>query len=336
MVTLTGCETLHYYSQAVSGQMKIVSGRKSIDRLLAAPETPQTLKTQLKLVLDIREFAKAALHLPVNNHYLTYTDLKRPYVVWNVFAAPEFSLEPKTWYYPVIGRTAYRGYFSKSMALRHANTLTKKHFDVYVAGISAYSTLGWFDDSVLSTTIHRADSGLAALIFHELAHQVLYIKGDTAFNESFATAVEQEGLRRWIQATHNPSAYQDYLRQRQRKKQFIQLIADFRSRLQTLYGRVLLPADKRRLKNDIFIQLKLEYTHMKRAWQGYPGYDNWFKEPLNNAKLISVSTYYDYVPAFIKILEQSDGHLEQFYRHCEELAELSKSERHRRLQNYFN
>ncbi len=336
LVTLSGCETLHYYGQAVSGQMKILTGRKSIDRLLSAPETPRTLKTRLRLVLEIREFAKEALHLPIGNHYLSYIDLKRPYAVWNVFAAPEFSLEPKTWYYPVIGRTAYRGYFSEQMAIRYADGLKKNHFDVYVAGIAAYSTLGWFDDPVLNTVIHRSDTELAALIFHELAHQVLYVENDTAFNESFATAVEQEGLRRWMHTTHNQPVYQDYLLQRRKREQFIQLITRFRSRLQALYCQTLMPDDKRPLKKDIFNQLRLEYAQMKQTRQGYTGYDYWFKEPLNNAKLISVSTYYDYLPAFIKILEQSDGDLEQFYGRCKKLAELSKSERNRRLKNYFN
>jgi predicted aminopeptidase len=336
LVTVAGCETLHFYGQAVSGQMKILTERKSIDRLLSAPETPQTLKTRLRLVLDIREFAKEALHLPVDNHYLSYIDLKRPYAVWNVFATPEFSLEPRTWYYPVIGRTAYRGYFSKKMAIRYADRLKKKNFDVYVAGIAAYSTLGWFDDSVLNTVIHRSDTRLSALIFHELAHQVLYVKDDTVFNESFATAVEQEGLRRWMHATHNQPAYRGYLLQRRRREQFIQLIARFRSRLEALYRQTLLPDDKRPFKKDIFNQLRFEYARMKQAWQGYRGYDYWFKEPLNNAKLISVSTYYDYLPAFIKILEQSDGDLEQFYERCNELAGLSKSERNRILKNYFN
>jgi len=336
LATLSGCETLHYYGQAVSGQMEILTRRKSIDRLLSAPETPQTLKTRLRLVLDIREFAKKNLHLPVGNHYLSYIDLKRPYAVWNVFAAPEFSLEPKTWYYPVIGRTAYRGYFSIQTAVRYAEGLKKNHFDVYVAGIAAYSTLGWFDDPVLNTVIHRPDTGLTALIFHELAHQVLYVDNDTAFNESFATAVEQEGLRRWMHAAHNQPAYQDYLVQRRKREQFIQLITRFRSRLETLYSQALLPDDKRPLKRDIFNQLRLEYAQLKKTWQGYTGYDYWFKAPLNNAKLISVSTYYDYLPAFKKILEQSDGDLEQFYGRCKKLAELSKSERNRRLKNYSN
>ena len=336
VVILSGCETLNYYGQAVSGQMKILTGRKSIDRLLSSPETPQNLKTRLQLVLDIREFAEEALHLPVGNHYLSYIDLKRPYVVWNVFAAPEFSLEPKTWYYPIIGRAAYRGYFSKQTAIRYADGLKKKQFDVYVAGIAAYSTLGWFDDPVLNTVIHRTNTGLAALLFHELAHQVLYIKDDTAFNESFATAVEQEGLRRWLHVNHNQPSYQDYLLQRRRHEQFIQLITRFRLRLETLYSQTLLPDDKRPLKKDIFDQLRFEYAQVKQAWQGYSGYDYWFKGPLNNAKLVSVSTYYDYLPAFIKILHQSNGDLKQFYGRCKKLAGLSKSERRHRLKNDFN
>ncbi|UCH19983.1 MAG: aminopeptidase, partial [Deltaproteobacteria bacterium] len=264
--------------------------------------------------------------------YLSYTDLERPYAVWNVFVAPEFSLEPKTWYYPVIGRAVYRGYFSKQDAMRYAAKLNQKGFDVYVAGVAAYSTLGWFDDSVLNTVIHRTDTGLAALIFHELAHQVLYIKDDTVFNESFATAVEQEGLRRWMTATNNQQAYQRYLSQRRRHQEFIQLVLTYRQQLESLYRQSLPHHDKRALKKNIFNQLRIEYERMKDHWQGYSGYDYWFEEPLNNAKLIPVSTYHDLVPVFMRILEQNGGDLGYFYGACKKLAKLSRSERHHRMQ----
>lgn len=331
-MVLIGCETLHYYGQAASGQLEILTRREPIDQLLAEPETPQTLKTRLQLVLDIREFANSALQLPAANHYLSYTDLERPYAVWNVFVAPEFSLEPKTWYYPVIGQAAYRGYFSKQDAARYAAKLNKKGFDVYVAGIAAYSTLGWFDDSVLNTVIHRTDAGLAALIFHELAHQVLYIKNDTPFNEGFATTVEQEGLRRWMAAINNQHGYQRYLRQQRRHREFIHLVMKYRQRLESLYRQSLAHEDKRALKKNIFNQLRIEYERMKDNWQGYGGYDYWFEEPLNNAKLIPVSTYHDLVPAFMRILAQNDGELSAFYEACKKLAELPKSERHQSMQ----
>jgi len=334
-VALSGCDTVHYYGQAISGQLKILANRNPIDRLLIEPETPQPLKTRLRLVLEIRAFAKDALHLPTGNHYLSYTDLNRPYVVWNVFAAPEFSLESKTWYYPIIGRAAYRGYFSKQTALTYADKLHHKGFDVYVAGVAAYSTLGWFDDSILNTVIHRTETGLAALIFHELAHQVLYIKDDTAFNESFATAVEQEGLRRWMTAANTPQAYQAYLRQRRRRHEFVALVMKYRLQLESLYRQSLSYDDKRKAKITMFNQMRIEYDRLKSNWQGYTGFDYWYDEPLNNAKLLSVSTYHDYVPAFIRILEQNEGDLVKFYGACKSLSKLPKTERSFRLQKIW-
>lgn len=334
-VTLAGCESLRYYSQAAAGQIRILKNRQPIDELLSEPHTSQTLKTQLKLVLDIREFAEKELHLPVGNNYLTYTDLKRSYAVWNVYAAPAFSLTPKTWYYPIIGRAAYRGYFSENDALRYADELDEKGFDIYVVGVATYSTLGWFDDSVFSTMIHHSQSGLAAIVFHELAHKLLYVEGDTAFNESFATAVEQEGLRRWMISAGNPQAYQNYLHRRRQHRQFIQLLTKYRRMLESLYNKELPPAEKKEAKSSIFKKLKDEYFEVKSNWQKSVGYDNWFNQPLNNAKLISVSTYHDFVPAFIRLLMLCDGDLEQFYTKCKNLAKLSKAERHRQLLNFI-
>ena len=327
-----GCESVRYYSHIASGQMHIVSQRQSIRELITDPGTDPQLKRQLQQILEIRNFAQRALSLPVGNHYLSYTALDRPYVVWNVSAAPEFSFTPKSWYYPFIGHAAYRGYFSKDMAVRCAEQLKKQGLDVYVGGVTAYSTLGWFSDTVFSTIIHRDESATAALIFHELAHLILYVSDDTTFNESFATTVEQEGLRRWMAANGNPLGYQTYVLQGQRRQEFLALVTKYHEKLAQLYRQEnMVPEEMRHRKAALFADMRDEYTDLKADWHGYAGYDNWFDTTLNNAKLNSVGTYYDLVPAFTQLLASQDGRLEAFYTECRILAELPKSERNRRL-----
>jgi predicted aminopeptidase len=253
-------------------------------------------------------------------------------VVWNVSAAPEFSFTPKTWYYPFIGHAAYRGYFSKDMAERCAEQLKKQGLDVYVGGVTAYSTLGWFSDTVFSTIIRRDESATAALIFHELAHQILYVSDDTTFNESFATTVEQEGLRRWMATNGNPLGYQTYVLQSRRRQEFLALVTKYHEKLAELYRQEnMVPEEMRYRKAALFADMRDDYTDLKADWHGYAGYDNWFDTTLNNAKLNSVGTYYDLVPAFTQLLASQDGRLEAFYTECRILAELPKSERHRRL-----
>jgi len=249
---LWGCQTVHYYSQAIDGQCRILLKRQPISAIMADSESPQSLRERLMFILKVREFAKNELRLPVNNHYLTYVDLNRPFVLWNVFAAPEFSLASKTWCYPVAGCAAYRGYFAETDAQQYADRLSKQGYDVFVGGVTAYSTLGWFDDPVLSTFIRFSEARTAALIFHELAHQILYVKDDTAFNESFATFVEQEGLRRWQHASGSERIYIEYLRQHRRREQFVQLILHYRQRLELLYQTDLTPSEKRARKATIF------------------------------------------------------------------------------------
>jgi predicted aminopeptidase len=327
-----GCESVRYYSHIASGQMHIVSQRQSIRDIITAPDTDPQLKRQLQQILEIRNFAQKELSLPVDSHYLSYTDLDRPYVVWNVSAAPEFSLTPKTWYYPFIGHAAYRGYFSKDMAMRCAQQLEKQGLDVYVGGVTAYSTLGWFSDTVFSTIIRRDESATAALIFHELAHQILYVSDDTTFNESFATTVEQEGLRRWMAANGNPLGYQAYVLQGRRRQGYLALVTTYREKLAELYRQEnMVPEEMRLRKAALFADMRDEYADLKADWHGYPGYDNWFDTTLNNAKLNSVGTYYDLVPAFTQLLASQDGSLEAFYAECRILAGLPKSERSRRL-----
>jgi predicted aminopeptidase len=327
-----GCESVRYYSHIASGQMHIVSQRQSIRELITDPGTDPQLKRQLQQILEIRNFAQRALSLPVGSHYLSYTALDRPYVVWNVSAAPEFSFTPKSWYYPFIGHAAYRGYFSKDMAVRCAEQLKKQGLDVYVGGVTAYSTLGWFSDTVFSTIIRRDESATAALIFHELAHLILYVSDDTTFNESFATTVEQEGLRRWMAANGNPLGYQTYVLQGRRRQEFLALVTKYHEKLAQLYRQEnMVPEEMRHRKAALFADMRDEYTDLKADWHGYAGYDNWFDTTLNNAKLNSVGTYYDLVPAFTQLLASQDGRLEAFYTECRILAELPKSERNRRL-----
>jgi len=330
-----GCESVHYYSQAIEGQYRILAARQPISEILTDPESPESLRASLTHILAVRQFAENVLRLPVKNHYLAYVDLKRPYVVWNVTAAPEFSLTPKTWCYPVVGCAAYRGYFTENNARQYADKLSSQGFEVYVAGVRAYSTLGWFDDPVLSTFIRYSEDQSAALLFHELAHQELYVKGDTAFNESFATAVEQEGLKRWQAQAQASSRYRDYLEGYRRHQQFIQLIMHYRRILEALYQSDASALDKREQKASIFSALRGEFDRLKTQKNGWANYDNWMNHSLNNAKIASVAAYHDFVPAFQKLLLENDGNMNQFYQACRKLARATKDERHRILSSYL-
>ena len=333
---LTGCESIRYYNHLISGQIKIINKNKPIHQLLDEPHVSEKLKAQLKLVLDIREFAKNELYLPVKNQYLSFVDLERPFAVWNVYATPEFSFTPKTWCYPVVGCTAYRGYFSKQDARDYTDKLKNQGYDVFMGGVAAYSTLGWFDDPVLSTFVYRSNVKLAALIFHELAHQLFYVEDDTTFNESFATAVEQEGLRRWLATKNDLGALTDYHTDYQRRRQFVQLVMKYRKQLESLYAEDVSTPSKRDAKALVFDGLRDEYRLLKQQWEGYSGYDLWFGNTLNNAQLISVSTYYDFVPEFLKLLQHSEYNLKLFYKECQNLAKKTKEERRVRLQQYLN
>ncbi|MEJ2657639.1 MAG: aminopeptidase [Desulfobacterales bacterium] len=222
--TLTGCSSIRYYGQLISGQISILNKRQPIHQILEEPDAPEKLKQKLKLILDIRKFAKDDLFLPADDQYLSYVALERRFAVWNVYATPEFSFSAKTWCYPIIGCAVYRGYFSETDAFNYAEQLKAKGYDVYIGGVVAYSTLGWFDDPVLSTFIYSSDIKLAALIFHELAHHLLYVPDDTTFNESFATTVEQVSLRRWLATKHHLKYYDDYMTHYRRRQQFIDLV----------------------------------------------------------------------------------------------------------------
>lgn len=322
---LVSCETLSYYSQAAKGQLAILFSRESIVKLLAEDSLDPALRAKLNLVLDIRSFAESELLLPVADNYSSYVDVGRDHVVWNVFAAPEFSTSPVNWCYPIAGCVSYRGYFSEAAANAFAMETAADGYDVYTGGVDAYSTLGWFEDSLLSTVVDRSDFQLAALIFHELAHQVVYLPGDTTFNESFATAVEREGLRRWLTRQGDSAALADAELNRLRQNQFIDLVMVYQQKFEKLYLREQGAEQMRLGKHQLQDELRSDYAEIKLAWGGYSGYDSWFAKPLNNAQLSTVSAYNDLVPFFESELSAREGDLGAFYQRVEALSQLEKS-----------
>jgi predicted aminopeptidase len=330
LTALGGCSSIQYYAQAVHGEMSLIGAAKPIDKVLADPDSSDKLKAKLTKVQQIRQYAVTELGLPDNASYKRYADLHRQYVLWNIVATPELSLTPKQWCFPIAGCVAYRGYYDKDDALAYAAELRAQGYDVEIGGVPAYSTLGWFSDPVLSTFINYSDAELARMIFHELAHQVVYAPGDSQFNESFATSVEEVGVDRWLTQFGSEQMRKDMLDSEKRQRDFLVLLLKYRKRLEVLYASAASSDEKRAQKAAIFQALKDEYQTLKQSWGGYAGYDHWFAEPLNNAHLASIATYHDFVPAF-KVLLQQQRTFPKFYEAVRELSKLDKDERHRRL-----
>lgn len=327
-----GCANLGYYWQSVSGQLEVWRRERPVAEVLADPVAAQSLKDKLARVLEIRAFASRELGLPDNQSYRRYADLGRPFVVWNVFAAPEFSVEPLRWCLAFAGCVNYRGYFEKGAAEQFAAELARQGHEVYIGGVPAYSTLGWFDDPVLNTFIHYPDVDIAQLVFHELAHQVTYAKDDTAFNESFATAVEQEGVRRWVaRAGGDARQLEEFERNRRARREFAQLVQKVRGRLEALYRTRLAPEAMRERKSALLAALDAEYRALKAGWGGVDRYDSWFARQPNNAQLASVGIYTQLVPAFEVLLLRESGDLGRFYASVRDLAALPKEQRDARL-----
>lgn len=328
---LAGCGTLGYYVQAVSGHFELMSARVPIDELIADPATSDALRARLKVAQEAREYAIHELGLPDNGSYTRFVQLDREAVVWNVFAAPEFALQAKTWCFPVAGCVVYRGYFSLDRARREAGRFAAEGFDTWVGGAAAYSTLGRFEDPLLSTMLYREDARLAGMLFHELAHQRLYAKGDSAFNEAFATAVEEEGVRRWLGRAGRNEELAAWRSLVERTQAFESLLGRTRARLQELYSSAIPEPEMRAAKAAQFARLEQDYQALKASWDGWNGYDRWFEAPLNNARLIPSATYRRLLPAFNRLLREADGDLEAFYAACESLAELSQKKRDEEL-----
>ena len=347
MAGAVGCQSVGYYSQAIHGQYEILTRQQRIDKLIADPKTPAPLRDQLQLVMQLRAFAKDELKLPVDGHYLKYVDVHREYVVWNVQATPKFSLQPHTWWYPLVGSLEYRGYFSEEKARRYGRRMAKTGDDVYVDGVEAYSTLGWFADPILNTFIDRGEPELAEVLFHELGHQRVFASGDTDFNEAYATTVGQEGARRWLRASGKTNLLARYEVALRRNDQFVHLIMSTREELEQVYGDTLdkdgkvraaaipplPPAELSAAKARVFAGLQANYRQLKAGWDGFAGYDAWFGRELNNAQLNTIANYYDFVPAFQRVLELQGNDLGKFYVEVERLSKLGKDARHQRLRD---
>jgi len=327
---VASCASLGYYAQAAHGQISLLAEARPIDDWLADPVVNVKLKIKLAKAQEMRRFAARELGLPDNGSYKTYADLKRRYVLWNVVATPELSLKPLQWCFPIAGCVNYRGYYDREAAQEYGAELRHEGYDVQVAGVAAYSTLGWFNDPFLSTFMHYPDGELARLVFHELAHQVLYVQDDSQFNESFATAVEEAGVERWMLLQADPKMRVAYAVYEGRKHDFLALLLKYRKRLEANYARDVSDAEKRQQKAAIFQALKDEYQTLKVSWGGYRGYDRWFAAPLSNAHLASIATYHDLVPGFRALLAREKT-FPAFYAAVKKLAQLDKAERHRRL-----
>lgn len=331
----TGCSTLGYYGQAVGGHLQIVHAARPVERWLADPATPEPLRERLKLAQQMRAFAVRELALPDNNSYRRYADLGRPSVVYNVVAAPELSLELKTWCFPMVGCVGYRGYFSREPAEATAEALRAQGWETSVYGVPAYSTLGrteWLGgDPLLNTFLFWPEGELARLLFHELAHHIVYVRDDTMFNESFAVAVERIGGRRWLQQHGTETALAEYAALEARRAQFRALTLDTRQRLQQVYTGPGSDEDKRRAKGEVMAGFRSGYETLKReAWGGFAGYDGWVARA-NNAAFAVQAAYDELVPGFEALYEAEGRDLPRFYAAVKTLAALPKAERRARL-----
>lgn len=328
---LAACATT-YLMQAASGQWHVNRARVPIDTVIADPKTPPQLQARLTRVREAREFASRDLGLPDNQSYRSYADIARPFVVWNVIATPEFSIVPHHWCFPVAGCVAYRGYFHEQAAREFAAAMAQKGYDVTVEGVPAYSTLGRFSDPVLSSMMRYGDDELVAEMFHELAHQLLYVKDDSAFNEAFATTVEDAGLERWLAYQGTPERMREFLQDQQREEALVRLLGAARRRLAALYATQEPAPVMRAHKRGILEGLADDIHALERRERvAYPPYDEWVRTGLNNAHLAAVATYYECVPGFKQLLAQEGNDLARFYAAARALSRRPRAERHARV-----
>lgn len=328
---LSGCSSFSYYLQSVGGHLQLVGHSRSVTSVLKDQALSSGLRRRLELSQQMRNFASQQLALPDNGSYRSYAELDRKAVLWNVVAAPRFSVEPRQWCFPVIGCAGYRGYFSRERADGFAADLRREGLDVAVEPVPAYSTLGWFDDPLPSTVIGWPEGDLAGLIFHELAHQRLYLPDDSAFNEAFATTVQRIGAERWFQSRNDQAGLQRWRQAQRREREFMQLILRTRERLRTIYTRSLSPDEMARRKVVLLRRLQREYAGLRKSWGTAPGYDRWMGRELNNAHLALIATYEEWEPAFRELLARVGGDLPEFYRQAEALTRISPKQRIRML-----
>ncbi len=322
MLPLSGC----YVLQAAAGQADVLSRSEPIAEVIADPQTPETVRARLDLAEQARAFAVQELGLPEGRSFRKYADLGRPYAVWNVVATPEFSVEPRRWCFPVAGCVAYRGYFDEAKAQALAQRLARRGDDVAVGGVATYSTLGRLPDPVFNTMLGWAEARFVGTIFHELAHERLYVAGDSEFSEAFASVVEREGLRQWLLARGDVAGLERLDESAARESEFAALLRSARQRLEQLYASGAEASALRVEKQREFGRLKFEYSLLRARWGGHSGYDGWFARTLNNAHLTAVATYHDCVPGLGRELEAA-GSLPAFYARAAELAALPLEQR---------
>lgn len=334
VLCLGGCADLGYYWQSVHGQISLMAAARPVDDWIADPHTPAPLKARLELAQRIRRFAVTELDEPDNASYHRYADLHRSAVVWNVVAAPPYSLTLKTWCFPIAGCVGYRGYFDEAAAQREAAGLRAQGLEVSVYGVPAYSTLGWLNwaggDPLLNTFIDYPEGELARIIFHELAHQILYVPGDTVFNESYATAVEIMGSARWLSERASPAAREQYARYETRRQQFRALTTATRRQLMLIYkgnrATAVDRSDMEALKNRAMQEFRDNYAKLKASWGGYAGYDHWVAGA-NNASFGALAFYDELVPEFEALFAREGSRWPRFYDAVKQLARLPKDER---------
>jgi len=324
---LSACSDMSYYWHTANGHMALMNKRIDIDVMLDDPVLEPELRERLQLVKEIRDFSVESLSLPESGSYNKYVQLDRPYVLKNLFAATEFSTELHVWCYPIVGCASYRGYYDEERLAAYVAQLKAQNFDTYVGFVPAYSTLGWFDDPVLSSFIYWPDYRLAGLLFHELSHQRIYVENDTRFNESLAVAVQQTGTELWLKTSNRSAQLDEFRRWIEYRREVVLLIEQTRKSLAELYQGDQDGAVKREQKLVIFDSTRESYTALAQRLNYRGGFENWFTGELNNAKLGSVSAYHAQLPAFLAILKARDYDFAAFFNTVESISELDKAER---------
>ncbi|MGE0483077.1 MAG: aminopeptidase [Gammaproteobacteria bacterium] len=322
--TCGGCASVSYYAQAVAGQVDVWRRAQPIERVLAAGDVPAATRSGLERIVALRAFARASLDLPDNGSFHAYADLGREYVVWNVVAAPEFELAPVQSCFLLVGCLDYRGFFSQGDAERHAAELGRLGYDTYVGGVPAYSTLGWFDDPVLNTFVAWPEFDLAELVFHELAHQRLYVPGDTRFNESFATAVAEIGLLAWLEK--RPQERARAVAALERQREVTRLVLELREQLASAYAQEADAPHMRQRKAALFEALRARHGQLADA-DDDRRYAAWMAAPWNNARVAALVTYNDLVDDFLALWHACEGDFERFYAGAAAAAQVAHGER---------
>ena len=331
----SGCRSVAYYHQAALGQWHIERSKQPIEDLITDPETPEELKAKFRLIRELRQYAYWHLKLPSENAYSSYVALHRDYVVWNVTACPEYSMEPRKWWYPFLGRLKYRGYFDPDDAHAYADELEAHGQDVTVEGVVAYSTLGWFSDPVFDTYLDWSDLAIAELLFHELSHMRVFLSGETDWNEAFAVVTARAGVRQWLASQARWEDLRQYEEDIKLEDLFIGMILETKAELESLYASFQRPDAvnlseevKSQQKQDVFQAFRDRFAQAQTKHEQLSGYEAWVRQPLNNARLSAVDTYYQWVPMFEKLLAEADGDWEVYYESAKSLDDAASKLKH--------